>query len=271
MAASAIAGVASAAVGGLGASSAASAQQAISEDQLELAREQYQDQVNFLAPYRNAGTLGNQAYMYELGLGSAPTVGGTAPQISRVQTSAGSGNESTGIGGRYFKHRESDSQSRSSGYVAPTYEYQVGGQTFGTREDAQAWATANPTGGTAYGGFTETPGYDFRLNEGARTVEAGVAANQGLNSGAALKALERYGQDYATSEYDNYLNRLLGVSDRGQSAATGTVAASQNYTDVGTNALANYGNAQAAGAIGVGNAIQGGINNGLSLWAYNQQ
>jgi len=31
------------------------------------------------------------------------------------------------------------------------------------------------------------------------------------------------------------------------------------------------GNAQAAGAIGMGNAFTGGINNGLSAWMYGQR
>ena len=119
-----------------------------------------------------------------------------------------------------------------------------------------------------YGGYTKAPGYDFRLQQGQDSVQAGVGARHGLNSGATLKALQNYGQDYATSQYDSHLNRLAGVSQMGQSSAAMTSSAGDSYAQGSSNALANLGNAQASGAIGVGNAIQGGINNGLGAWPY---
>lgn len=122
-----------------------------------------------------------------------------------------------------------------------------------------------------YAGFTGTPGYDFRMQQGQNAVQAGVGARHGLNSGAALKALTQYGQDYATSEYNSHLNRLAGQTNMGQNSAAMTGQAAQNMAMQGSNALANMGNAQAAGAIGMGNAITGGINNGLGIWAYGKQ
>lgn len=119
-----------------------------------------------------------------------------------------------------------------------------------------------------YGGYTKAPGYDFRLQQGQDAIQAGVGARHGLNSGATLKALQTHGQDYATSQYDSHLNRLAGVSQMGQASAAMTASAGDSYARGSSNALANLGNAQASGAIGVGNAIQGGINNGLGAWAY---
>jgi hypothetical protein len=121
-----------------------------------------------------------------------------------------------------------------------------------------------------YGGWQQTPGYDFRMQEGQRALEAGIANRQGYNSGAAMKALTRYGQDYGTAEYENNLNRLFQMSNVGMNAANQTGAAAGQAGMMQSNALANQGNAQSAGWMGVGNAIQGGINNGLGVWAYGQ-
>lgn len=121
---------------------------------------------------------------------------------------------------------------------------------------------------STYDGYTKAPGYDFRLEEGQNAVQAGVGARHGLNSGATLKALTEYGQNYATSEYDKHVNRLAGLADMGQSSSAMTASAANNFATGGSNALANLGNAQAAGAIGTSNAITGGINNGLGAWAY---
>ena len=59
--------------------------------------------------------------------------------------------------------------------------------------------------------FTPSPGYEFRLGEGLRGIQAMASAGGALNSGGTLKALMRYGQDYATSEFDNQINRLTGL------------------------------------------------------------
>jgi hypothetical protein len=119
-----------------------------------------------------------------------------------------------------------------------------------------------------YGGYTKAPGYDFRMQQGTDAVNAGVGARHGLNSGAALQSLNQWGMDYSTGEYDKHVNRLRDMVGVGQNSAAMTGTAAGQYAQNASNSYANIGNAQAAGAIGVNNAIQGGINNGLSLWAY---
>ena len=121
---------------------------------------------------------------------------------------------------------------------------------------------------TNYLGYTKTPGYDFRMNEGVNAIEAGAAARGGLYSGAAMKGLQSFGQDYATSMYDQYMSRLGGLMDTGLSAAQMSGNASQNAASGVSNALAGRGNAQAAGAIGVGNAFNTGLTNALGAWQY---
>ncbi len=54
------------------------------------------------------------------------------------------------------------------------------------------------------------PGYQFRQKEGQRAIENSAAAGGMLRSGNTWKDLVKYGQDYATSEYDQEYNRALG-------------------------------------------------------------
>ena len=67
----------------------------------------------------------------------------------------------------------------------------------------------------------ETPGYDFRLSEGQKALERSAASRSGVLSGAQLKAQERYAQDFASNEYQNYLNRLSQTIGIGANAAAG--------------------------------------------------
>jgi hypothetical protein len=70
-----------------------------------------------------------------------------------------------------------------------------------------------------------------------------------------------------TSQSINNTNNLTSTmatarnnrTSHGQSAA-------QGYATGGSNALANYGDARAAGAVGVGNSILGGMNTGMGIY-----
>jgi hypothetical protein len=129
--------------------------------------------------------------------------------------------------------------------------------------------------------FQKDPGYEFRMNEGAKTLQSGAAARGGLFSGGAGKALERYGQDYASNEYgkanDRYVsnqantfNRLASVAGIGQTAANQSGAASQNFgNQVGSNII-GAGNANAAGQVGQANAWSNAIGQGYNAYQNNE-
>lgn len=264
----AIAGIGSALIGASSASKAAKAQQAAASGQVALARETRDLTREDLSPFVGAGTNALAAYNYELGLGPRPTFGGVPASDAQIEEINNSVTER-----RKVFHGGGEQGENNNGYRNVTTNqtrYGVGDRTFDTRDAAQAYINENgqQTGGIEYGGFTRTPGYDFRLNEGRNALEASAAQRGGVNSGATLQALTQYGQDYATGEYNNYLNRLSGLAGSGQNAASGLASANQNFSTQAGNALAASGNARAAGAIGVGNAIQGGINNGIGLWQY---
>jgi hypothetical protein len=103
------------------------------------------------------------------------------------------------------------------------------------------------------------PSYQFRLGEGMKALERQAAARGGLISGGALKAAQRYGQDYASQEFGNAYNRLAAMAGIGQTATGAMSSAAGNYA---TNQGQNYmgaANARASGYLGGANAIAGGL------------
>ncbi len=143
-----------------------------------------------------------------------------------------------------------------------------------------------------------TPGYQFRLQEGADLLQNSAAARGNLLTGATSEALTRYGQDYASGEYSNVynralteyqqnynifqqnqanqFNRLASLSGVGQTAAGQLSSAGQfaagNVGNILLGSAAQQGqsiqNAAAARASGYydsanawNNALQGGVGN----------
>ena len=96
--------------------------------------------------------------------------------------------------------------------------------------------------------FKQDPGYQFRLQEGLKQLGHAAGARGGLVSGQTLKGLQDYAQNSASNEYTNAFNRYQ------------TERAARNYLTGGAAA-------QAAGNLGVANALTGGLGTYLN---YNQ-
>ncbi len=130
--------------------------------------------------------------------------------------------------------------------------------------------------------MTKDGGYDFRMGEGQKSVGNQFAASGNLLSGAAMKALTRFNQDFASNEYNNaygrfnndqtnQYNRLAGIQVAGQNAINstnglgGTIqgSAGNGASNMAALSTANnnaYGNAAAQNA-----ANQGNINANLAM------
>src|SRR4029453_14092195 len=61
----------------------------------------------------------------------------------------------------------------------------------------------------------QSPGFQFRLGEGLKALEKSAAARGTLLTGGTLKGLQRYAQDFASNEYQNRYNQLLGLGQLG--------------------------------------------------------
>lgn len=111
---------------------------------------------------------------------------------------------------------------------------------------------------------TMDPSYQFRLNEGLKSLDRQAAARGGLISGGALKAAQRYGQDFASTEFGNAYNRLAGLAGVGQTATNTMGAAGQNYANNAGNLMTSGAAARASGYVGGANALTGGLNSYLN-------
>lgn len=115
--------------------------------------------------------------------------------------------------------------------------------------------------------FEESPGYNFRFNEGVRALDRAAAARGMLGSGARLRALQRYGQGIASDEYANYMNRLAALAGIGQTATAQGAAAAVPLAQSALQAGMQAGTAAGGGTIGAANAAMGGVNNLIALYA----
>ena len=268
----AIGGIVGGIAQGSAAKKAAAAQTDAANRQIDYQKEIYADQTKRFSPYLDSGTNALAAYNYEMGLGGLPTFGGSAPQIETIAgTPAGIGRPGAPSGGGdhgWNRGILGGNGHQGAGAGGTPTRYRVNGQMFNTMEEAQAYANANRTGGTAYGGFKATPGYDFRKQQGIDAIDASAAARGGLMSGKTLQDLTTFGDGIASQEYGNYMQRLGGMTDMGMSAAGMQATAGNNAAAGVSNALGNIGNAQAAGAIGQGNALAGMFNNLSGAFGY---
>jgi hypothetical protein len=91
-------------------------------------------------------------------------------------------------------------------------------------------------------------------------MQRAAAAGGTLISGGQLKAGQEFGQGLATQQFGNYFNRLLSLSQLGQSAATGVSNAALTTGQNVGNTIQAGGQATASGIVGSANAISGGLN-----------
>jgi hypothetical protein len=128
---------------------------------------------------------------------------------------------------------------------------------------------------------TYSMGLEFGLNEGTKGINRQASATGNLLSGATLKALTKYGNDYAGTKANDAVNRisasrqqtysmLSGMSGGGQAAAGQTQAAGQNYGNNVSQTAIGLGNARGASSVAGANAIAGGINSGIGYYQGNQ-
>lgn len=135
------------------------------------------------------------------------------------------------------------------------------------------------------------PGFQYRLDQANKAIQASAAAHGRLNSGGTLMQIDRNTQDLAGQEYQNaygraltnyqtdentffnnqtnQYNKLAGVAGIGQNGVAQLNQAGQASTaaqaQLGTAGAA----ATAAGIVGSTNAITGGLSSGASALGNN--
>jgi hypothetical protein len=107
-----------------------------------------------------------------------------------------------------------------------------------------------------WSGFENSPDYKFALDQGLKLSDRSAAASGSLFSGGHSADLMQLGQGLASQNYNNYDNRLAGMSNTGQNTA-------QNLGALGANMATNIGNAYA----NIGQARQSSYNNNAQFTA----
>jgi hypothetical protein len=138
-------------------------------------------------------------------------------------------------------------------------------QGAGSGLNRKQWLAGAPAGSGVGAGLETSPGYQFRLGEGLKALERSAAARGTLLTGGTLKGLARYGQDYASNEYANRVQQLMGLSQMGMGAAGGAGSAASAYGREGGDLYTQMGNAQAGGTVGAANAWQQPITGATNL------
>lgn len=129
--------------------------------------------------------------------------------------------------------------------------------------------------------FQQDPGYAFRLSEGQKALERSAAARAGLQSGSALKAAARFGQEMGSQEYQNAFNRyqaerqarlgpLQSLAGVGQTTATQLGQSGQQMAGNVGDLMTSGAAARASGYVGGANALSSALGQGMNYYQGNQ-
>lgn len=164
----------------------------------------------------------------------------------------------------------------------PFYEAGVAGQNrlvtlLGLGGDPNAEGYGSLMKSFSMDDFRADPGYNFRMKEGLKSLDATAAARGGLISGNALRAAQAFGQELGSQEYQNAYNRyqtnraniidpLQKQAGQGGTVATTLGSAGANYASGAGNTMmtsaANIGNLNVA----AGNARASGYTGAADAW-----
>ena len=125
----------------------------------------------------------------------------------------------------------------------------------------QQYLTGDPT--ATQNRLEQSPGYQFRLNQGQNSIQNLLASKGGLKSGAAMKALEEYAQGTASQEFGNQVGYLQGLAGIGQNASiamsNAEMQAGSNMANASQQGILGQGMAMANRDAMMGNIIGGGM------------
>lgn len=125
----------------------------------------------------------------------------------------------------------------------------------------------NPTNKPVdYSQFTNSPDYQFALQQGTQNLDRSAAARGSLYSGGYGQDLTKFSQGLASQNFNNYRNGLASLAGVGQTATQSLGQFGQNYANNASNSLMNSGNARASGYMNQAN-IWGNTGNQLGMLA----
>lgn len=121
----------------------------------------------------------------------------------------------------------------------------------------------------AFANFQNDPGYQAQFNAGVNALDRSATARGGLYSGAAMKGLQEYGQQFQRQAFNDRISQLQGFSGQGLQAASGAAGLASNQGNALSNLSFGLGQQKASNAINKGNALAQasgiGVNNLMNV------
>lgn len=215
-----------------------------SQQSADIQRYMYDTSRSDTAPYREVGVsaLNQLAKLYGLPQAQQPQEFVLPPGVPERPSGAGVAGS---LAGKVWDEKYGSQVAAANQPVAP--------------------AAGGNSGAPDYSAFMNSPDYQFAYGEGNRAVEQGLARQGLTGSGAALKALTRFGQGMASQQLGNYKNSLASLAGIGQ-----TSTSQLNSLGVATGqgigqTMQNAGDARASGYLNTGAAVSGLANSGSQL------
>ena len=111
----------------------------------------------------------------------------------------------------------------------------------------------------AFKQYIQNSDYGFQFGQGSNAVNSGYAGAGTLQSGAAMRAMEKYRQDLQSGYRNEYMGALGNQQGVGLSGASALAGVSQNFANTMTNNNNAAGNALANAALVKGNNSFGNV------------
>lgn len=183
-----------------------------------------------------------------------------------------------GIGSLFGGSSTQSSDNQAAQQSLTGYNYLTGGAGAPTINAAQQAGQTATTGATstqntenqlltgnqstpAFQNYLNSTGYQFQQQQGTAALTGSAAARGILNSGSTAKALTNYGQNLASTTFNNYLGNLSGLNTQQQNTANAGINATTATGQAGTAGGGNASQATQAGAAAMGNGITSGLDN----------
>lgn len=258
----AVIGAAGSLIGGAmsssGAQSAANAQAQASEQAAQIQQQEFNTVEGLQAPGRNLGYGADTLLAQLYGIPNPNAAGTSALYPANAALTGNAPTPAAAPGGVYG--------------FAGTGNQPKGGVQAGYRSPLPVTGAAGPgaaapagPGGPNFANFYNSPGYQFALGQGEQAINRGAAAGGNAYSTSTLASLNNYAQGAASTQYNNYVQQLMGLAGLGGAAVAGTSSAALQTGNNISQAVQNAGAANASGILGSTGAMTGAISSAGNL------
>lgn len=162
--------------------------------------------------------------------------------------------------------------SRPTAGAAPTYQAPALGAAPTYQAPTYRETQVAPLD-VSLGNYQQSPDYEFQLDQGNKNITNNAAVTGTLGSGAALKALQKYGQDLALGDYsqwrsyatDQYNTNRTNTQGRDDAANSFGTTQANNQFAAANNAYQFGANYNSQNALNSYNAANGAYQYGTNL------